>query len=300
MKKALPAAFISALLISTLAGTLLVNSATANFAPPPGGGGPFGVSVTVTSPENKTYPDGNVPLSFTVNLTYNKKYYVFQNLGTFTYSLNGEQTNFSPSQTRSGDTIYCSTTLKGIPEGSYNLAILVQTNFYYTWWGWPVTWYGLSKITSFAIGGAPPSITVLSTQDETYDTGNVPLNFVISESASWVGYSLDGKTNVSITESTSQPTYSYGSYNYHVVLTGLAEGPHTLTLYANDTAGNTGKSETIQFTVAQETQTQQNKPESQSSTPFPTLWIVAAVVMVAVVGAGLMVFFRKRGRGGAS
>ncbi len=290
MKNALALTLISALLASALAGTLLVNSATANWTPLPS----VVVPVTVTSPENKTYPDGDVPLSFTVDLSDGLRHYNFQNIASFTYSLNGEQTNLSPSQTRLGDLIYCSATLKGIPKGSYNLAIMVQTDWLYRGADKFRWCYGFSKIVSFTIKGATPSITVLTTQDKTYSTSDVALNFTVSESALWVGYSLDGKTNVSITESTSQPTYSYGSYNYHVVLTGLAEGPHTLTLYANDTAGNTGKSETIQFTVAQETQTQQNKPESQSSTPFPTLWIVAAVVMVAVVGVGLLFYFKKR------
>ncbi len=153
-----------------------------------------------------------------------------------------------------------------------------------------------SKIISFTIKGTPPSITVLSAQDKTYSISDVALNFTVSESASWVGYSLDGKTNVSITESTSQTTYSYGSYNYRIVLTGLAEGPHTLTLYANDTAGNTGTSTPLHFTVTQQTQPQQADVASQHSMPILTVLIIASIVSVTIAAPSLFVYFRKHSR----
>jgi hypothetical protein len=56
-------------------------------------------------------------------------------------------------------------------------------------------------------------------------------------------------------------------------------GVHNVTVYAWDTAGNVGASETITFTV----------------TPFPTAPVVAAsVASIAVVTAGLLVYFKKR------
>jgi hypothetical protein len=63
---------------------------------------------------------------------------------------------------------------------------------------------------------------------------------------------------------------------------------HNITLYAEDTFENTGISETIYFSIANE-----QKPES-----FPTTLIVASVVLVAVIGICLLVYFRKRNSSG--
>ena len=57
-----------------------------------------------------------------------------------------------------------------------------------------------------------------------------------------------------------------------------------MTVYSSDSAGNVGASETVTFTVAK-------------SEPFPTTLATASiVVVVAVVGAGLIVYFKKRKR----
>jgi len=66
----------------------------------------------------------------------------------------------------------------------------------------------------------------------------------------------------------------------NTTLTELSSGSHTLTIYANDTVGNMGTSSTIDFNIAE---------------PFPTTLAAAASgVAVAVVGAGLLVYFKKR------
>jgi hypothetical protein len=55
-------------------------------------------------------------------------------------------------------------------------------------------------------------------------------------------------------------------------------------VYANDTFGNIGASETINFAIA--------KPE-----PFPTATVViVSGVVVVVVIAGSLIFFKKRKR----
>ncbi len=131
MKKALALTLISALLASALAGTLLVNSVTANF----GFLQSVVVPVTITSPENKTYPDGNVPLAFTVNLSNGERYYAFYRYRFIHLLAEWRTDEFFPKPNPPGDLIYCSTTLKGIPEGSYNLQSLLQTNYRINWLG---------------------------------------------------------------------------------------------------------------------------------------------------------------------
>ncbi len=89
----------------------------------------------------------------------------------------------------------------------------------------------------------------------------------MNKPTSWIGYSLDGQATVTITENTT--------------LSGLSYGSHDLIVYANDTDGNTGTSETIYFTIAQQ------------SEPFPTTLLVSTIVIIAIGGVALVVYFRK-------
>jgi len=122
----------------------------------------------------------------------------------------------------------------------------------------------------------PPKISVFSPRNKTYTVTDVPLNFHVSELAKWIGYSLDAQNNVTITGNTPLSELSYGSHN--------------LTVYAQDSFDNTGASETIYFSIPKETEPQQ--PEPQQSEPFTT-WIVVATVIIAAVGAPLLIYFRK-------
>jgi hypothetical protein len=68
----------------------------------------------------------------------------------------------------------------------------------------------------------------------------------------------------------------------NTTLADLSMGEHNVTVYAWDTAGNMGASETVTFTVA-------------VPAPFPTVPVAAAsVAVVAAVIAGLLVYFKKR------
>ena len=83
-----------------------------------------------------------------------------------------------------------------------------------------------------------------------------------------MGYSLDGQDNVTLTGNST--------------ISELPNGLHNVTVYARDTFGNEGASETITFYI--------DVPE-----PFPTALVVAASVAAAVVvGAGVLVYFKKR------
>ena len=64
----------------------------------------------------------------------------------------------------------------------------------------------------------------------------------------------------------------------NTTLTGLSYGSHSIIVYANDTAGNTGTSETITFSVIE---------------PFPTTWIVAAIAVIAIGAVAFLVYFRR-------
>jgi parallel beta-helix repeat protein len=117
----------------------------------------------------------------------------------------------------------------------------------------------------------PPKISVLSPLKEIYSEGNVSLVFSMNKEANWIGYSLDGEQNVTITGNTT--------------LTNMTIGLHTITVFANDTFGEMDASQTISFTIA--------KPA-----PFQTTIVAVAsgTLAVIVVGAGLLVYFKKHKR----
>jgi hypothetical protein len=80
-----------------------------------------------------------------------------------------------------------------------------------------------------------PNIEVLSPENKTYAVTDVPLSLTVSEATFWIGYSLDGQMNVTVGDNTT--------------LVGLSDGVHTITVYANDTAGNVGRSVSVYFTI---------------------------------------------------
>ena len=112
----------------------------------------------------------------------------------------------------------------------------------------------------------PPEIIVLSSANQTYSKFTVPFVFTVDKPFNWTGYSLGGKENITVT----------GNFT----LTDLPNGLHNLTIYANDTYGNKGASETVSFIVA--------VPE-----PFPVV-PVTVIAVAAVVTAGLLIYNKKR------
>jgi len=126
-----------------------------------------------------------------------------------------------------------------------------------------------SSSVDFTIN-ALPSIVILSPENKTFQTANLPLSFTVNKPMKWAGYSLDGKENITVTGNST--------------ITSLTNGFHSITVYANDSSGKMGTSRTINFTIA--------KPESKS---FPTVAIaVAAVLVASVLIVGLFFYFKKR------
>jgi len=109
----------------------------------------------------------------------------------------------------------------------------------------------------------PPEIAVLSPIAQTYNETSVPLVFTVSKLTNWTGYSLDGREPITITD--------------NMILTGLSNGSHNVTVYAKD-LGDTENSETVWFDVA---------------APFPVVPVAGVIVAVAVV-AGLLLYLKKR------
>ncbi len=201
---------------------------------------PFGYGTVppelhILSPENKTYTNNNVSLSLSVN----------KPTTWIGYSLD-TQTNV----TITGDTV-----LTEMPEGQHSVIFYVNDTF-----GNLVS----SAAIYFSVDTLPPSITVFSPENKTYDGSDIQSVIYVDEPVSWIGYSLDGLDNVTI--------------NSNVTLTVLGDGSHNITFYATDIVGNNGASHTIYFKIA----------------TFPFVWVVGVAVTTIIVIAASYLLLKHR------
>jgi undecaprenyl-diphosphatase len=80
-----------------------------------------------------------------------------------------------------------------------------------------------------------PIIVISSPKNITYMVSDITLTFTIHVPVLWMGYSLDGRANVTTSRNTT--------------LTSLTKGAHRVVVYCNDTAGKTYSSVTVYFTT---------------------------------------------------
>jgi len=289
-KVCLTAAFVSTLLLSTVAATWFIDLGQANpyirywkkegeVLPPDGTKPPV---VSIFSPANDTsYPSNSVLLNVSASIERSNNVSLGLSELYYTASWQKDRTevdlrSFYVKNNYSYPSTF-SINMTEIPEGprwlevyavatgfAYETRHEVKGIFYTTYYvGYKIT---SSSVVEFTIDTTPPSISVLTMENKTYDTSDVPLSFTVNEPVSQTSYSLDGQDNVTFAGNT--------------ILTGLSEEEHNVTVYATDNAGNIGASETITFTVA--------KPE-----PLPTTRVIAPIASVTVVGASLLVYFMK-------
>ena len=112
-------------------------------------------------------------------------------------------------------------------------------------------------------------VSIISPENKTYSMNSFPLTFNLSKPASWIGYSLDGKENTTISGNTT--------------LSGLSNGVHSLVVYARDFSENTGASSMLHFSI-----------EQVESEPFPVEIIAAVLTITAAIATGLVYFVRLK------
>jgi len=161
--------------------------------------------ITLINPINNTYTSNSVFVNFSVN----------EPAEWIGYSLNG-----NPNVTVTGD--YWLTFLT---QDSYSIVLFVKDN---------AGNMGISEVIHFTID-TPPVITFLYPFNISYSTSSIWLNFTVNEPVVWIGYSLDGLTNITITG--------------NIFLYTLDDGSHYVSLFAMDSFGNTGSSGSIWFSI---------------------------------------------------
>ena len=293
-RKASALTFILSLLVSVLAGTLLIQNGARTFIVQAETAnsdliieGDTNANVTIQSPENKAYNENNVTLAVTVESGVPPMEYFDGSLfGLFlrygcaldydtsdlvdliwNSNLLDKFPNNPPLVLNGSENVYTgNATLTNLSQGAHTLTVWVRAEQFMLSYSWGV--WAIFKTVTFNIDFTPPHISILSPENKAYNTSDVPLDLTVNETASQITYSLDGQENVTAAG--------------NMTLTQLSNGAHNVTVYAADEAGNIGASETATFTVA-------------VTEPFPTVPVAAAsVAVVAVVGVVLLVYFKKR------
>jgi parallel beta-helix repeat protein len=116
-----------------------------------------------------------------------------------------------------------------LQDGIYKCAIYDnETRFY----------HALSNGTHEYPDVTPPLINILKPKNgNVYYATSIDLTFTVNEETSWMGYSLDGNENVTVTGNTT--------------LNDLSIGSHDVIVFASDTSENMGSSDTIYFEVSE-------------------------------------------------
>jgi parallel beta-helix repeat protein len=162
-------------------------------------------------------------------------------------------------------TISGNTTLTDLSEGPHSITVYANDTSGNM---------GYSDSIHFSVDTVIPVVQILAPENTTYSANSVQLTISVNEPASWMGYSLDGQANQTLQAAST-------------TISNLADGAHSIKAYANDTAGNTGASETVHFTINTE------EPEFPGE-PIPWIPIAAIVAVVIVVVAVLVYFLRFR------
>jgi hypothetical protein len=285
-KTTIALSLILALLFSTVPCTQLFGSTAANpyyhageVPPKPDTIPP---SLSISSPVNySTYPVNHISFNFRVTLPQSKTA-LSTGISQISYSVDwkGKPVDLSypldlPFCVLENGVANFTFDFYGIPDGNHSISIqAVGVGDYLESYN-RIFFFLINSspsLVTFTIDTITPAVSVLSMENKTYTSADVPLSFAVNETVKQITYSLDGQGNVTAAGNTT--------------LTGLLNGVHNVTVYAGDPAGNVGTSQTATFTVAKE-------PEPE---PFPiTLVATASATSIAAIGAAsLIIYFKKR------
>src|SRR4030066_2362877 len=275
MKRTIPTAItVFALIVTSVTGIQTLEVAKANYFPPPS------IEIYSPIPAPDFHSNAYVQLNVRVNILPSEPDITF-----IRYSLDGKA-NVTLTNLTKRDNVWYWTTTEGVfAQGKAfsteaSLGNLADGNHTLTVYAHYADGKEMSKSREFTVDTNykpwnPPELVLLSPQNQTYTATEIQLTFATNEAILSANYLLDNRGG-------NASQYLMGLMG-NTTLTGLSNGIHKLTVTVWTERGLASQS--ILFTVAQETENQQ---------PFPALMIITVALTGAVVGGGLLVYFQKR------
>jgi hypothetical protein len=262
-------------------------------------------TVTITFPENdKNYFSSTLTVRYSAHFTSVMRKLVYNLDGKGNVTIYDD--NLGPADFNG------SVTLTGLAAGSHHIEIYSESG----------TWFAGGDKVYFNIFISPSlqHISIQSPQNGTNHSEPVLLNFTAKYSHFPEGYSyiytIDGQSIESAleshqwvepdpmvgTETVTDDDFKYVEYTIRgsVYLPNLGEGEHKLTLYSRalyHSVNDYDDVETVYFNTGEPvpTSTPTPSPEPKSTLePFPITLVAASGTSAALIGIGLLVYFKKR------
>jgi hypothetical protein len=292
-----------ALLAVTFAILMLVEVQAAETA----NANPFPIStMSIGSPQSYTtfiYQNTTIPLTIGLNLFKDDTSRAYPQITHVTYSLDNQE-NITISNIPQSGTEYAAKDIFGRVKGYYisltvNAILRNLSDGQHTINAYSFDTSGgvmsdsvtFEVLTSYKI----PEVILVSPLDQVYNTNEIPLTFIVHGDYEQLCYSID--YNVTIEGNTT------------ISIAGLANGCHTITVYAN-TPGRYGGSNSTYFIVGingstadaspistvEPTQSSQVNQLLQSDYDQAVLIAVAFVIIILAVVSSLVYFKKHRSR----
>ena len=226
-------------------------------------------AVLIENPANHTIYANEIPLNLTVDYLYQDGLIAWQNLNTLSYSVDDRPPVVLKTIQGPSSIPYKFSTVLNVSElsnGQHKIEITASFTANINNLFVPTYNFSSDPIYFTVYNTPPPVVFIISLENKTYNERDLSLIFTVDKSTSWIAYSLDNQANVTVSGNLTLPELSYGA--------------HMITVYANDSLSNMGASETIYFSISE---------------PFPTALVATASgASVAIIGIGLLVYFKKR------
>jgi hypothetical protein len=270
-RPALALTLILALSVTIIASLQTLEVAKANFLPAP--------AIIIYSPYPTIYTNTSIPLNVAVNILHDSPeivrilYCVDESSNvTLTNLTRRDNEWFDPYKW--GSVFQATSILNDLAEGNHTLKVFVQD----------ASGEEMFRSVEFTVDThfKYPEVLVLSPENKTYATAEVPLTWICNEQIVSAHYTLDDlfkplSGNSAFAGNATLPG--------NTTLTELSNGTHTITV--NVITGRGFASQTVSFTV--------NPAVQQQTEAFPTTLVVAVSIAV-VVAVGVLVYFKKRKR----
>ena len=146
--------------------------------------------------------------------------------------------------------------LDDLPDGQHSIILFAKDSLGNT---------GVSQTVYFTVDNVAPSIVIIEPVNQSYNTADLILTFIVDKPVTHLSYSLDDQPEVLI--------------NGNITLPPLPDGNHVVIVHAIDALGNSGSSDEVSFTIS----------------TFPTFWIAMAIVLsIILITSVYLVIKRKR------